>query len=475
MELELHELPSDGFPLSSSPTVNQSDMTPPRPDAYEAVRRHLRYPAFVSHPEKSDIYVFENTSQGHSSRVFANSELFESHLITTPKPAARVVSICSQTSVDPLKITAQAMQRLMSVYDIDASFLDLVVSFGDKPRASDAGHGGMNVKRRENGAYDMHYLFAYAEGNNKGESVSWTIRQVCVFHRHDPSGSGNLWILLHANHESRLQKHIQQILSTSPQDLLGKWSAMHLTVQSAYLGNWRWYIRSLSEKIETAINFTLALDLRKPGTKDSMEGLGPLMNQQYLRDKIVTLASQVGVALTTLQRLDKINTEFRARGFTSDLDHQTVGDSFTYQIMSLEGYLKSVGVLERRVRSISDMLPVALTLENQALALDSQRLTNEINNQMLELTSQSFDENITVRVVTLVTLIYLPASFVSTLLGMNLFDFDNSNHGFSISYQFWIFVVIAVPLTLLTLGTWYLLTKRRLEEMKKKKQEKGMV
>jgi hypothetical protein len=58
-------------------------------------------------------------------------------------------------------------------------------------------------------------------------------------------------------------------------------------------------------------------------------------------------------------------------------------------------------------------LPVALTLENQALALDSQRLTNEINNQMLELTSQSFDENITVRVVTLVTLIYLPASFVS--------------------------------------------------------------
>jgi hypothetical protein len=87
-----------------------------------------------------------------------------------------------------------------------------------------------------------------------------------------------------------------------------------------------------------------------------MEGLGPLMNQQYLRDKIVTLASQVGVALTTLQRLDKINTEFHARGFTSDLDHQTVGDSFTYQIMSLEGYLKSVGVLERRVRSISDMV-----------------------------------------------------------------------------------------------------------------------
>ncbi|KAL5363349.1 hypothetical protein BJX96DRAFT_177989 [Aspergillus floccosus] len=470
MELELHNLPSDRVPLPSSPTVSQPVMAYPRPDAYEAIRPHLRYPAFVSHPEKSDIYLFESTPQEHCSRIFANSELFESHLINTPKPAARVVSICSQTSVHPLKITAQAMQKLMSLYDIDASFFDLVFSFGDKPRASDAGHGGMGVKRREDGAYDMHYLLTYADGKNVGGRVSWTIRQVCVFHRHDPSGSGNLWILLHANRDSNLQKHIQQMLSTSPQDLLGKWSAMHLTVLSAYLGNWRWYIRNLSEKIEEAVDLTLAFDLRKPGTKDSKEGLVPLMDQQYLRDKIVTLASQVGVALTTLQKLEKINAEFHARGFSSDREQQTVSDKLTHQIMSLEGHLKSVGVLEQKVQSISDMLPVALTLENQALALESQSVTIDINNKMLKLTTQSFDENITVRVVTLVTLIYLPASFVSTLLGMNLFDFDNSSRGFSISTQFWIFPVIAIPLTLLTLGTWYWLTKRRLRQIKKREE-----
>lgn len=102
-----------------------------------------------------------------------------------------------------------------------------------------------------------------------------------------------------------------------------------------------------------------------------------------------------------------------------------------------------------------------------------------INNKMLKLTNETFDDNATVRVVTVVTLIYLPASFVSvsmtaaswtarltrgqTVLGMNLFSFHDGdgNQNFTISKQFWIFVVLAVPLTLLTVGSWFIFTRRR--------------
>ena len=117
-------------------------------------------------------------------------------------------------------------------------------------------------------------------------------------------------------------------------------------------------------------------------------------------------------------------------------------------------------------------------------------MTVEINNKMLKLTNAAIHDNATVKVVTLVTLIYLPASFVSvrlpfhplcssarkdllirlqTLLGMNLFDFDGGNDGgeFTVSRQFWIFVIVAVPLTLLTLASWYLITQRRLRLIRK--------
>ncbi|KAL2853683.1 hypothetical protein BJX68DRAFT_233420 [Aspergillus pseudodeflectus] len=81
---------------------------------------------------------------------------------------------------------------------------------------------------------------------------------------------------------------------------------------------------------------------------------------------------------------------------------------------------------------------------------------------MLHLTNASVEDNVNVFVVTLVTLVYLPASFVSTFLGMNLFDFDGSDRkDFMVSRRFWIFLVAAVPLTYFTMGLWYILTKQR--------------
>lgn len=51
-------------------------------------------------------------------------------------------------------------------------------------------------------------------------------------------------------------------------------------------------------------------------------------------------------------------------------------------------------------------LAVALNLRNQSVTI-------EINNRSLDMNRESVDDNATVRVVTLVTLTYLPASFVS--------------------------------------------------------------
>ncbi|KAM0113642.1 hypothetical protein ACP6JB_000605 [Aspergillus fumigatus] len=44
----------------------------------------------------------------------------------------------------------------------------------------------------------------------------------------------------------------------------------------------------------------------------------------------------------------------------------------------------------------------------------------DLNNKLVKLTNKSLDGNATVRIVTLVTLIYLPASFVSSGPGIGL-------------------------------------------------------
>lgn len=100
---------------------------------------------------------------------------------------------------------------------------------------------------------DMHYLLTYAEDDARGGTSSWRIRQACVFHRYDPSGSGNLWILLHANPQSPLQKRIEHVIATKSVALFGEWFSMHLLVLSTYIGGWRWYIRSLGDEIEKTV------------------------------------------------------------------------------------------------------------------------------------------------------------------------------------------------------------------------------
>jgi hypothetical protein len=45
---------------------------------------------------------------------------------------------------------------------------------------------------------------------------------------------------------------------------------------------------------------------------------------------------------------------------------------------------------------------------------------------------------------------------------MNLFVFETGpGAGFRVSPRFWIFVVVTIPLTTITLGAWFLIARRR--------------
>ncbi|KAA8651230.1 uncharacterized protein ATNIH1004_000108 [Aspergillus tanneri] len=419
---------------------------------YDAILPHLRYPTFLTRPEQSNIYVYDSGSS-IEHHVFTNSDMFEGHILTRPKPETRIVSICSQNSMKPLGITYTAMRNLINHYSIGPAFFDLLLAFGDKPQSSGAGHGGMTVTHRGDGSYDIQYLFTYAEDHRTNGRVLWTIRQICVFHRYDASGSGNLWILLHARPCSKVQQHLEAAIREQRDELFSDWFALHSVVLSSYLGNWRWCIGKLGEEVEKSVDTALTFD--PADTEDNKRNLISLLKPQYLGDKLLPLSSRLGVALDIVQKLKNVNTNIYSRRLTSDTSSKHAADELEYYTTVLQGYLGSISVLEKKVQGVSDLLAVSLNVNYQAVAV-------EINNKMLKLTDAAFDDNATVKVVTLVTLIYLPASFVSTLLGMNLFEFDGGNgRGFTISGQFWIFVVIAVPLTLLTLAAWYLIIRRR--------------
>ncbi|RMJ22397.1 hypothetical protein PHISP_06739 [Aspergillus sp. HF37] len=437
---------------------------------YESIKPYPRKPPFTTNPEKSHIYVSDTPARNGTTApyVFGNSQEFERHIAATPKPGTRVVSVFSQNSLRPLGITENAFLSLLKHYDAGPEFADLAVSFGDKPHSADAGHGDMTMKQRRDGSHDMQYLFAFPEdyrlANGGGEeTISWTIRQVAVFHRYSPSGAGNLWVFLHAKPKPKVQHSIEETIQRcAGGNGRENWFSLHSTVLSSYLHNWRWYLRHLGDDVERLVDIALTLDLSSTdGTKN---GHTRALALQHLDDKLLCIPARLTVALSTVRSLEQFNELLHSRRLCTDAAFQHWADEMAYHRAQIEGQLKSASVLERKVQRILNLLSVALGLKNQDTTVG-------INNKMLKLTNETFDDNATVRVVTLVTLIYLPASFVSTLLGMNLFSFEDPEGApnFTISKEFWIFVVLAVPLTLLTLASWYIFTRRRMLRRKFKR------
>ncbi|KAI4688375.1 hypothetical protein J4E81_007971 [Alternaria sp. BMP 2799] len=86
---------------------------------------------------------------------------------------------------------------------------------------------------------------------------------------------------------------------------------------------------------------------------------------------------------------------------------------------------------------------------NKRAQLTTQSMLDTLN---LSQSKNTFDmgrsareDSVAIRAITLVTSFYLPFSFVATMFGMNLVDFDSESRNLVLSKQLWLYFVISVP------------------------------
>ncbi|KAK5043569.1 hypothetical protein LTR84_011429 [Exophiala bonariae] len=74
---------------------------------------------------------------------------------------------------------------------------------------------------------------------------------------------------------------------------------------------------------------------------------------------------------------------------------------------------------------------------------------------MIRLAQNSQSDSSTMKAITVLTMVFLPATFVCSLFGMGFFDFETSPNEskLRIADQFWIYFVVTIPLTVVVLGT----------------------
>ncbi|KAG9696117.1 hypothetical protein KCU95_g4527, partial [Aureobasidium melanogenum] len=109
----------------------------------------------------------------------------------------------------------------------------------------------------------------------------------------------------------------------------------------------------------------------------------------------------------------------------------------------------------------------------------SQRDSN-VNKEMSNFSSQialsAKEDGAAMKTIAVVTLTFLPATFVTALLGMNFFTVDSKTPGgrLTSTKDVWIFFVIAVPLTIIVLCIWWWWQRREVKRHNAGRSEKDV-
>ncbi|KAJ8124953.1 hypothetical protein O1611_g8688 [Lasiodiplodia mahajangana] len=401
-----------------------------------------------------------------------------------PVPVGDALYIIRQAnSWDRLRVTSETFDRLAKGLRVFPFFLETVLNFGIKVKDDNNTWHGFRSRRRLTDAGDeveTCYMLHFFENNGKTEGDPWSIRQTAVYHRYDASGDQSSWILVKPS--AHLEEPIQaELEGVSRHALSGESRAarLHVLFINFTLRNWPDYIAAQRTKVEQfeAKSFFSDVDHIQPHDYD-------LRFQD--RQDLERLKQRLLRALAILDAT--VELQARIRGF---LEKNGDGDSDGAIAVELNDfdaearyYHRCISDLQQRASDTTSLLIDILdrryghaNLRSAAanesslkanVASLSTMTTIAVNGEMEHKVEQKTAAN--VRALTVVATLYLPASLLSGIFSSHLVDV-NSTGSFYVSSEFWKFVVVLVPMTLVTFGVVAVLqavwTVRESKELRK--------
>jgi len=331
----------------------------------------------------------------------------------------------------------------------------VLCAFGRRSQRSSNSLGG--CYSWQNGSVsETCYLLKIVEQHGRVElEEPWSIRQLGVYHQHDADSGNDTFILL--NPMGSFQERLRDVKLSlerhlSPRDI-------HHLALSHSVWQWRWYLTFWEEQLERLIAKAHVSQVRDRAKTEKMPVLtiehSDFQDVQVINDRMnaakyivgsnVDICSKMKAKLLNDQGTDLFLDEFRlqSRRVESLLERAKSGSSLMQDIISFRGL---------------DSLRTSSENSNEMA-----RLADIDSKNMVKLTTKSQRDASTLKKVTWLTSIYLPASFVSQFLSMGYLTVNTKASPVSLNFaaEMWIFVVLTFLFLAVTLGAWVLLDRPR--------------
>ncbi|KAB2100402.1 hypothetical protein AG0111_0g11465 [Alternaria gaisen] len=404
------------------------------------------------------------------------------HIIARKRdPKCRFIYFHGESSRDNLKTTRQSLCQILSYHQIMPVYLDFMLVFGGQSDAKDLRFSGFREQIRlkapdsgqsapELARSGKHFQICYnlkgvqhkKEDAENAKLDEWSVRDAAIYHRFDVEYGTALWIVTKGGRDLRDRyadlttpmSRPDKNMYNDPTSCFRTTLMTHLLYCQWSTENWRWYILYLEGMVEQESN--MAVDgLRAAGLAYRQYEAWEIQDLQHWQDKTNEAVMVLEANAKILRTIRKFYSNLVVRkDFPSTL--KTACEDHLYAFFSQLDEITS----EFDMQLARAKLLVSIIGDRKQLVL--QHLQTQVSDRTEQLNKNLEREAVVMRIITILTLIYLPATFVSTLFSTDIVKYQDQNQSpdkyengsFStLALERWLQVTI--PLTALTLfGAW---------------------
>ncbi|TVY44398.1 hypothetical protein LSUB1_G002055, partial [Lachnellula subtilissima] len=308
-------------------------------------------------------------------------------------------------------------------------------------------------------AYVLRRAEINGRGNQEGQK-EWSIRQTAVYlqlqfsttQQRTPNRQPRSTFLVIApskNVEIQLagafERSLQKDLYVSP------WNIQRLLLADSLKG-WPDYMASLQKRLKKQ-----RLDIKK-------ENLSPLditinfedrQDLKIIEDSIIDLDVILPTMLNTIKRIreqcEKCN---EGVGDDERCYLEEILEELDEYVREAELLVQRANILKETARSTSQLISNLLSYEEAVALKDLTKESQAENTLMRGLAEKSTRDAAAVKILTVITLIYLPTTIVANFFSTQFVQTNDSGH-MTLTSNAWLLAAIAVPLTIFTVMLWW--------------------
>jgi hypothetical protein len=450
----------------------------------EAFPAHLLLPPAVGHREsKSDKVQTSAGPEGCSEEevtsvhlvALTSSEHLSDYIRDTSK--CRTFFIRQTHSWGPLLISSELFSQLMVKARVPPRLKSFILFFGTRERESEIAPPALRFMRLPaaeatlEGSHECTYGVRFVERNRRQNIEAglraWSLRQCAVSCRYTPEQDGASWAFITISTDMQQRLNVAALAGDFRHDT-DPFEVHQLILDSA-ISSWRHYLIDLAEETDTQYARILGTSPNDKGPV-SLHQSGRRHDLLMLDEKLLNSMLAISATMDTSSALSSSWESLVRHWQAPDADYLgLMRASFDYHQRSLGLLATEITHLRTKLAGITDLLSGFLDLSSgyslQRLALESGKENEEmrrLTDRMHTLAEKSTQDAAAVKVLTIITLIYLPVTVVSNFFSTSFVSATTSASGagnITVTGDWWILLAASVPLTVLTIYIWLVWTR----------------